>query len=93
MRRQRIKGLKGEREMTKMFEVGDRVVILKNKITKREYIGTKAYIVSPKDDDCVMHQFLVSFLDIPEIALKMEDDGKIQYIPERNACDIICKIQ
>lgn len=79
--------------MTKIFEVGDRVVVLKNKITKKEYIGTKAYIISPKDDDCVMRQFLVSLSGIPVIALKMVEDGEIQYISKRNACDIICKIQ
>lgn len=76
-----------------MFKVGDRVVVLKNNLTDKKYIGTKAYIINPKDDDCVMRQFLVSLTGIPVIALKMVEDGKIQYISKRNACDIIYKIQ
>lgn len=78
--------------MTKMFEVGDRVVVLKNKITKKKYIGTKAYVISPKEDDFLFRRMLMTMSGIPSIVLKMSD-GEIQYITKRNACDIISKIQ
>lgn len=79
--------------MKKTFKVGDRVVVLKNECTKKEYIGTKAYVISSEEDDCFLRKALITMAGVTLIALKMEDDGKIQYIPERNACDIICKIQ
>lgn len=78
--------------MKKTFEVGDRVIVLKNECMKKEYIGTEAYVISSEEDYSFLRKALLIMSGIPSIALRMID-GEIQYIPEKFACDIIYKIQ